>query len=1304
MSARPSKSPGTTSTVELHLTIKRDGKTLRVDVDYPERGLKADPFHFKPPLKPADLDELRWYLEYYWRWPVGPDVERATRLERRLRGLGDALFKSVFSDSEAMRLWEQFRDRTDCARILTIDGAPEAMRLPWELIADEEGHVFSLDISLRRRVHKTQAAPQAPSELPVRILMVVARPQDERTAFIDPCASPRALLDAVEPLGAENVIVEFLHPPTVQALDKRLRARNQPRVHVVHFDGHGVYSMKESLGYLAFEDDKGGLDLVDAERLGTLMAGATVPLVLLDACQSAHAEAPDPFTSVAPRLIRAGVHSVVAMQYSVLVETSRRFFAALYRALAEGASVGQAVDEGRRDLLSNTKRFTLYKPDEGEVDIELRDWFLPALYQQTTDTAPAKGAVLRPAEGAAAPSRLHGEFHDPPYGFTGRARELWELGRLLRKRRIVVLHGFGGEGKTALASEAARWLTRTGAFERAIFLSFEAGGEAEWAVTQMGRLLRGDDFSALSPADQLATLKQALGEHSTLIVWDNLESVLPGWQAELPAEALEELLGLGADLAGSGPTRLLITTRDPDLPYPAYVPSRRMARLPLGGLIPSEALAFAGEVLDTLGHERPERPDLERLLDYLGGHPLSIQLTMPHLQEFDNNVETVIARFDKLYSGFTEGKARERHESLDVSLAFSLDRLSKATRERLLSLGVFEGGASEVQILQVTGLKPSEWREIRAELERAGLLTPEEEMPFGIDTEEGRFGGRYLRFHPTLAPYLRGLLPAEERRSLEERYRRAYYALSGHLYKADSQNPHAVRAVARWELPNLSRALDLTVAAGELEMVAAFADSVDLFLSVFGRQRERGTLMERIGDAFKTPGTAAGGPLTKAEFILESRRGELLLDQGRLVEAERLFRRLLARIEAGTDYTADQSGYDRSITLHRLGRSLVGQGRAREAEAEYRHGLEALSGLDQEHPDVRRETGYIHADLGDTLRAQGRYGEARGCYERSLEIAEGIGDPRSAAVAFGQLGTLALVQRDYAEARRRHREALVRFRALGEPRMEAVIWHQLGVVAQEETRSAEGDRRAALLTESEAAYRESLHLEEAIGDKAGAAQTANQLAIIARMAGRPADAERWYRRALEQHAATGSQSRFSLVANNLAFLLLNMERLSAAEQPPEFSGRDLLAEAEEWAEKAREIKEALSDPSTEVWTTYGILADIAETRGDGERARTWRRKERAAYAAFPGHWAREQERWKPRIEVIKAAAQGVAQTQEAVQEFLQGLAQTADWRNLAAALQEVMAGERDADALADGHNLDRADYLILLKVLEAVKG
>lgn len=251
--------------LELTISITETDAGLQSQVLLPADGLTSLPTEFNLPLDADAMRDIRWYLEDYIKWPTGPDVQRAERVERRLEDWGRALRNAVFESREAISIWQQFRsdDEHENKLVTIASSEPDALRLPWELLADEEGHVFSLGISLRRRLPKTQRVQQPTFAPPVRILMVVARPKE--AGFIDPRESPQALLDATETLraGDDSVVVEFLYPPTLEALTDRLNDSNQPAVHVLHFDGHGIYRQNTGLGYLAFEDSSGDLDLVD---------------------------------------------------------------------------------------------------------------------------------------------------------------------------------------------------------------------------------------------------------------------------------------------------------------------------------------------------------------------------------------------------------------------------------------------------------------------------------------------------------------------------------------------------------------------------------------------------------------------------------------------------------------------------------------------------------------------------------------------------------------------------------------------------------------------------------------------------------------------------------------------------------------------------------------------------------------------------------------------------------------------------------------------------------------------------------
>ena len=467
-------------------------------------------------------------------------------------------------------------------------------------------------------------------------------------------------------------------------------------------------------------------------------------------------------------------------------------------------------------------------------------------------------------------------------------------------------------------------------------------------------------------------------------------------------------------------------------------------------------------------------------------------------------------------------------------------------------------------------------------------------------------------------------------------------------------------------------------------------------------RRERERLQAQV-DALIGRRGGEGGALTRAEYLALSNRGEALRGAGRAREAEQVFRALLSRLPPPPTGEGQGEGgawaYERAVTLGRLGRTLSAQGRPVEAADLYRQELAALAHLGQsesvkrddvKREDVKREAGVTHTDLADALTDLGRYAEARAEYEAALVIDREVGgDERGTAVTLGQLGTLALVQGDYAEARRRYQEGLAAFQTLGEPESEAVLWHQLGMVAQGQ-REWDG---------AEHCYRESVRLSEAGNNLAYAAGTANQLGAVCQGAGRSAEAETWYRRALDSFQALGDRRYEAACANNLAGLLLDVEARPPAARPAPFAARDLVGEAEAYAHRAREIREALNDPSSEVWKTYSTLAQIAERRGRPDEVRRWRRREQESFAAFRGADVEIRE-WLPLIPVIVAACEGSEEAKKQAEQHLQTFEE--GWPTTVAAIHYILQGERDLDLLTA--DLARKGALIVRCILAALAG
>lgn len=633
---------------------------------------------------------------------------------------------------------------------------------------------------------------------------------------------------------------------------------------------------------------------------------------------------------------------------------------------------------------------------------------------------------------------------------------------------------------------------------------------------------------------------------------------------------------------------------------------------------------------------------------------------LPHLQKY--TAAELSARFEELLPGFKEDAAKERNESLEVSLQFSLQRLGEETRAALPDLAVFQGGAMENVVLKVTQINEDLWQQAKRELEQAALITVENLLDFDSP---------FLRFHPTLLPYLATQLPAERRAEVENRYWREYYGTARGLHKLDTEDPHLARAVAVRELPNLQRALQLAMAAGEVEIVATFADRIAYFLNFFARWRERDAMQAQVQQWAKEQMKkiiSGEGKLTKAELTLLNYQGETLLQKGRAVEAEQVFHKILNHLENDTAYDA---AYDQALTFWNLGRCQSIQDQPADAIAWHRKALQGFERFSKSDKDAKETLGKIYGEIADNLRLLGEFDEAQEAYESELKISRDIGDYRNVGVSLAQLGTLAMQRSHLTEAVRRYTKALETFRKLGEPQSEAIIWHNLGMVAE----------KAQNWEEAERCYRESVRICEQIRDLPHLASAYNQLGLVAGGVGRLDDAERWYLRAQEIKDKINSKDFSTL--GNLANLYLSQGRL---------------AEAEQYAKRAMIIVETL-DLSAEPWKTYSILDDIAQAKSNAQEAAQWRRKSQESYFAYPGAAYKLPQSGPAFIQSVAAAGQGNTVAKREVEKILHQL-EAKGYQNLSAAIRRLLSGEKDFERLRI--ELDYQDAYIVRRILTEI--
>jgi len=668
----------------------------------------------------------------------------------------------------------------------------------------------------------------------------------------------------------------------------------------------------------------------------------------------------------------------------------------------------------------------------------------------------------------------------------------------------------------------------------------------------------------------------------------------------------------------------------------------------------------------------PQRSALVNLFQQVDFHPLSIGLLAQQLKE-----RRPAELGERLEALLEEQPADREDRSLLASLELSIERLPERCRKWLPRLGVFAGGGLEEIVVKVARLEdyPSEWSILRHHLNLSGLMQAEQLR------EENKI---WLRFHPTLAPALWQKLDKEKQDWLAVSHWQAYYQLSEELHEQYNTTPHATRAIAQHELPNLLQAVHATLQVGKKEKGVRFADNINTFLRNFGMQRDYQELAEAAAKAGGTVGS-------QAWCLSRSNLGEQLMDRGQITAAAKIFQEILSWLREETP------SYDRCLTLGWLGRCYAAQGQLAEAEQHYRQELVELVQLEQNEQvvrrqidvgwTVRRQTGVAWTDLADVLRDQGSYMEAKAASQAGLEIMKELSDNRGVAVLIGQLGTLAYFQGELDGAAEQYREALSLLKSLNEPISEAVIWHRLAMVYQD----------AKNWEAAEHAYRESARLKENQGVLAGSVGTCSswdQLAQVCEATGRKAEAEQWYSKALAARRTADDRPGIARTLSNLADLLAN--------NPAR------LDEGRRLAEEGLVIDLTLDPAAAQIWKTYELLAQITSQQGDNSQAARYRAKSRHAYLAFPS-WRKQLHQHGQYEQLIAKVVREASNP--ALREELKQLEQNmsnpsgSSWTNIITAIRNIIDGERDEAVLYEPLNFMGAAIIrAILEGLEAKGG
>ncbi|MEO8137340.1 MAG: adenylate/guanylate cyclase domain-containing protein, partial [Betaproteobacteria bacterium] len=272
--------------------------------------------------------------------------------------------------------------------------------------------------------------------------------------------------------------------------------------------------------------------------------------------------------------------------------------------------------------------------------------------------------------------------------FIGREREVAEIAAMLRKVRLLTLHGTGGLGKTRLSLQVAAdliddypdgvWLIELAPVSDPTLVSLAV-------ATVLG--LREEPGGSID-----SVVAGFLGDRQALLILDNCEHLV-----EACAKFARELLESSRNL------KLLATSREPlhlsgesSFPVPAFAIPDARAAIDVGALIKFDAIRLfverASAVQPSFQLSAANAAAIIDICRQLDGIPLAIELAAARVRalSIDAIRERLADRFRLLTRG--DGTLLPRQQTLRALIDWSHDLLSAAERVVFQRLAVFAGG------------------------------------------------------------------------------------------------------------------------------------------------------------------------------------------------------------------------------------------------------------------------------------------------------------------------------------------------------------------------------------------------------------------------------------------------------------------------------------------------------------------------------------------------------------------------------------------------------------------------------------
>ncbi len=1163
---------------------------------------------------------LEWYFEEWLTFPFTNTV-LANDTAKSIETYGEKLFEQVFGTRHVFSDYQKALEEGAKNLRIEVIGSPAFHGLHWECLRDpDEGanFTFAVDSVLVRKPQKAKTSRTNFKESSaINLLLVTARPNGKYDVGYRTISRPLVeMLDT----AALRVNIDILRPASFEAFVRHLESTESDYYQIVHFDMHGsllsfeeykelseqkfnsiffdgyargeIEEYEDKKAFLSFEPSVKGKEvdngLVETEVLAKQLVKHNIHIVILNACQSGK-QVGTAETSLGSRLVQAGVHTVLAMGYSVTVSAAKVFMKQLYSQFLTGnTKLSEAMRLARLELY-NVKIRKAYMNQE----IKLEDWMLPVVYQRQEleinlreETNEERIKRLKRKTTSYQAKKLD-------YGFVGRDVDILSIEKLLLQHNILLIRGMGGAGKTTLLHHLGYWWQKTGFIDEVFYFGYdEKPHRAQTIVRDIAKELdqrRKFNYRAfedlVKPELQEEMLVEYLRAHQHLLILDNLESIQGEKLAilnTLPEDEQENFKSFLTKLVG-GKAFVLLGSRSSEEWLKEATFADSVYNLP--GLDAEAASDLADKVLNKYNvthYQKAEehRDDFNQLLKLLAGYPLPIEVVLASLaNQTPKEVLTALSTGDQAIDFTSE----EKTKSILKCIEYSHGNLNEAEQRLLLCLSPFQAvvGISYLnnyinQLKKVFSELPSssslqnltelDFDKLPIVIQKAqnwGLLTPHPALP-----------KYFLSLQPTLPYFLRNRLQQEQEllEGINAAFREHMEGVGSYLHSLmeskEPQERQMGQILAKFEFENLWQALVFSI-----ETQASILNTYSA-ISVWARTTHNHRLNLEIGNFVRQKlgklDVAEVPHRTAREFImLIANIGELLSELKSHSEAKEALGQAIDLMNKVPSLYEGLETFKGGI-YHNLG--VVSQ--------RQRHFSEATQYF-QQALDIYKKSDYdsqalTYHQLGMVAQGQRQFVEAIKYYQHALDIYIKLKDSKGQALTYNHLGMVAQEQQQFSEAIKYYWQALDIYIKFNDHYNQSLIHHNLGIVAQEQHQYKEATQY----------YQQALELKIELEDRHSQASTYHQLGIVAEEQRQYEEATQYLQQALELYVEFNDRHSQASTYHNLGVVA---------------QGQRQFAEATQYLQQALELFIGFNDRHSQA-STYAQLGLISEQQEKSQEA------------------------------------------------------------------------------------------------------